>query len=256
MRVGVIRGDLSGPIFVADLEPTSQVDPVIEHGQTRYLSRPDPVRIQAYLDAQGLGTGGGGLATAAVVIAATNPVGGPINVASGTITGLTGLGAATVTQVAAIADLIAPRFVETDVAQKSFLFGNLHGYLSASFSPDPNRFTTGAAVSVVQDDGVSLFSAQVAVPVITSCHISGGNLQINGTHLAEYGNYAAVKALIVNITGSGAVRLNEKQIALAGGTFSATQIVVPASLVPGIAVTTTTVVLEVNKMVAGPVAIS
>jgi len=50
MRVGVIRGDLPGPVFLADLEPTSQhnnpVDPV---AQTRYVSRPNATAITNFL---------------------------------------------------------------------------------------------------------------------------------------------------------------------------------------------------------------
>jgi len=249
MRVGVIRGDLSSPLFIGDLEPTSQIDPMIEHGQSRYLSRPDPVKLQAYLDAQGLGTGGGGSATAAITITASNPVGGPIDVSASTVAALTGLGAATVTQLAAIADFLAPRFIETDVAKKSYLFGMLHGFLSSSFTPDPNRFSASAAIAVVEDDGVTLFSSQVAVPAISACHLSTGTLTVTGTNLTEYGNYSNTSALILRLDGAGAVRLNEKQIATAGGTFSATSIVVPAALIPGAAVGTI-VTIEVNKMVA------
>jgi hypothetical protein len=41
MRVAVIRGDLPGPLFLADLEVISQYDPAIEPpGQTYYISRP------------------------------------------------------------------------------------------------------------------------------------------------------------------------------------------------------------------------
>ncbi len=50
MRVGVIRGDLPGPLFMADLEPVSQQDfPVENYGQTRYVSRPDPTTLTNYL---------------------------------------------------------------------------------------------------------------------------------------------------------------------------------------------------------------
>lgn len=41
MRVAVIRGDLPGPVFLADLEDVSQYNPPTEpRGQERYLSRP------------------------------------------------------------------------------------------------------------------------------------------------------------------------------------------------------------------------
>src|SRR5574343_674465 len=41
MRVAVTRGDLPGPLYLADLEVISQYDPAIEPvGQTFYVSRP------------------------------------------------------------------------------------------------------------------------------------------------------------------------------------------------------------------------
>ena len=42
MRVGILRGDMPGPVFLADLEPVSQCNFSTETiGQTRYVSRPD-----------------------------------------------------------------------------------------------------------------------------------------------------------------------------------------------------------------------
>jgi hypothetical protein len=152
MRVGVIRGDLSGPLFLSDLEPTSQVNPNQDEGQTRYLTRPSVVNVAAYLAAQSLA------ASAADLITATVPVGGPLNVAPATIRAVTGLSGATNTQVTALQDLLAPRIVETVVAKASWQKGCLFGLRSASFSPDPNRFATGAAIAVVADDGSTPFT--------------------------------------------------------------------------------------------------
>lgn len=152
MRVAVIRGDLPGPLFVNDLEPTSQENPSLGRGQTRYLSRPDVTKIAAYLAAQSLA------ASASALVLATVPVGGPVDVSSATITGVAGLGSATNAQVTALQDLLAPKFVETTVAKASWTSGNLKKLRNASFTPDPNRFATGAAVVVVQDDGVTLAS--------------------------------------------------------------------------------------------------
>src|SRR5690349_7144758 len=119
MRVGIIRGDLPGPVFLADLEPTSQTNfPTEPPGQTRYVSRPSVAAITAYLAKQGLS------ASATALITATVPIGGPVDVSSSTITGVSGLGSATGTQVIALQDLLAPKFVETDVAIKSFQVGN------------------------------------------------------------------------------------------------------------------------------------
>jgi hypothetical protein len=52
MRVGIIRGDMSGPVFLADLEVVSQQNPPTEpKGQQRYLSRPDLTQVGAALTA-------------------------------------------------------------------------------------------------------------------------------------------------------------------------------------------------------------
>ena len=63
MRVGVIRGDLPSPIFIGDLEPTSQInfstDPP---GQTQYLEYPDPLTLTNFINGRtnsGLLTGKG-----------------------------------------------------------------------------------------------------------------------------------------------------------------------------------------------------
>ncbi len=148
MRIAVIRGDISSPLFLADLEPTVHRD---GGAQTRYISRPDPVRVQAYLDSQSL------VAVAATLILATVPIGGPVDVSSATIKAVGSLSGATVTQVTAIQDLLAPRIIETTVARASWTSGNIKKLRNATFTPDPNRFSTGAAIVVVQDDGVTLY---------------------------------------------------------------------------------------------------
>lgn len=152
MRVAVIRGDLPGPLFIADLESTSQENPSLESGQTRYLARPNVTKIAAYLAAQSLA------ASASALVLATVPVGGPVDVSSATIKGVAGLGAATDAQVTAIQDLLAPKFVETTAANGSWTHGNLKRLRDASFTPDPNRFSTGAAIAVVEDDGSTLYT--------------------------------------------------------------------------------------------------
>ena len=255
MRVAVIRQDISKALFIADLEPKSQVNGPVEPplGQTRYVARPDPVTIQAYMNAQGL------ISVAATLITATVPVGGPVNVSSAAITGVAGLGGATPTQVTALQDLLAPKFVETDVAKKSFLFGNLSGFRSATFNPDPRKFPTppanGAAISVVQDDGVTPFA--VAQPVITLADLGTpgpGALRITGTGLVGYGLYTVT----VILAGVGARKLTQAAILTGGGTIAANglQIDIPAALVPGIALTTTTARVQVNDMLSAAVALT
>ena len=58
MRIGVIRGDLPGPIFIGDVETISQYDPVIEpSGQTYYIGRPTTAGIEAALANVSTGAG-------------------------------------------------------------------------------------------------------------------------------------------------------------------------------------------------------
>jgi hypothetical protein len=56
MFLVVIRSDIKNPLFISDVESTSQNNPTTESpkGQTRYVSRPNRTNIQKYLDAQGL----------------------------------------------------------------------------------------------------------------------------------------------------------------------------------------------------------
>lgn len=252
MRVAVIRGDLSKALFIADLEPKSQADASVESpkGNARYVSRPNATTIQKYLDAQAL------VATASTLITATVPVGGPVDVSSATIKGVSGLSGATDAQVLALQDLLAPQFVETDAAKKSFLAGNLAGFRSSGFNPDPRReppLTPGAAIAVVQDDGSTPFA--FAGPVLTTADLgtpTTGALRLTGTELAPYGLYEVT----VILAGPGAKKLTQAQILAAGGTLSATQINIPASLIPGATLTTTTARVQVNDLLTAAVALT
>lgn len=252
MRVAVIRGDLSKPLFLADLEPKSQANASVEPpaGQNRYLSRPDAAKIAAYFTAQGL------VATASTLITATVPVGGPVDVRPATIKGVSGLGSATDPQVAALQEFLAPRIVETDVAKKSFLYGNLAGYRSASFNPDPRRepaLANSAAISVVADDGQTVFA--VAVPTIVTADLdtpTSGALRISGSGFLGYGMYE----LTVHLLGTGGKKVTQKQILDAGGTIIDTQIDIPSSLVAGVAVAATTARVAVNDLLSNAIALS
>jgi hypothetical protein len=188
-----------------------------------------------------------------------------VDVSSATITGVAGLGGATGTQVAALQEFLAPRIIETDVAKKSFLYGNLAGYRSASFNPDPRRvpaLSSSAAISVVADDGVTAFA--VATPVITTADKdtpTSGALRITGTGLAGYGMYETTVILTGIYNGAGnatkTLRLTQAQILNAGGTFTgSTQINIPASILPGIAVTTTFARVQTNDMLSPAVALT
>jgi hypothetical protein len=339
MRVGVIRGDVPGPIFLADLEPTSQTNfPVEPAGQTRYLSRPTSATVGAMLSAsipaslvstgaitfpltinggnhtlriretgsyavltvanaiynnittlvaavnaaigvlpikalafsstklalqttlsKGAGTilqvdsvgngstfntpavlGAGGqtktVPTAAAFITATLPVGGPLDVSAATIRTSLG-GGLTDAQVGIAADAIAPQFVETDTALKSFQVGALSGLLSASYNPDPNRLpaiTPGAAVTVVADDGSTIFSS--SKPVLTNAQVNtpgAGDVTLTGLGLAGAGSpNSEVVATKVKFFLPVPVTVDQYFIVAAGGTVSKTSIVLPAAVVP------------------------
>ena len=366
MRVGIKRGDLPGPLFMADLETVSQTDfPIEPSGQTRYISRPQvsvvnsllttvppairstgditfplaitlgvndtlrlkvnagafvPVVIAASLgyaditalstavnaaltiagvgvvavpdgalrfilkNSTAVGTGVGtkitldtngngsdanaslGFAagganytvpTAAAVITALFPVGGALDVSIATILAQVSL-ALTGNRVAikAFQDAIAPQFYETDVAIKSFEKGNLHGFLSATFSPDPHRvpaMALGTAIVVVQDDGVTPFVAPVP-------NISGavhnvpaaGDITITGVGLAN----SEVDLTEVRVThpSTGFSKLLYQKVirtTKTGGTqgvVSATSIVIPASLLAGLGVANNTVQVQYTSL--------
>lgn len=252
MRVAVIRGDLSKALFIADLEPKSQSNASVEspRGNTRYIARPNAANIQKYLDAQGLS------AVAATLITATVPVGGPVNVSSATVKGVSGLGSATDAQVLAIQEYLAPHIVETDAAKKSFLAGNLFGFRSASFNPDPRReppLSSSAAIAVVQDDGSTPFA--FAGPVLTTADRdtpTAGALRLIGTEFLPYGLFE----LVVILQGTGAKKITQSQILNAGGSITATQINIPATLVGSAAVGTSTARVQVNDLLTAAVTLT
>ena len=347
MRVGIIRGDLPGPLFLADLEPSQQTNyPVDPMGQTRYVGRPDLTHVgaalaPAYAAIRGTGditfplvvgvlndtlllktdpaalafttvslTNAGyadltallvevnaalalagveaeavaygtvrmtlrstaqgpgaylendtvvngsiantdlglpdGLAwtvpDAAATIAALLPVGGPLDVSPATVQGLVSP-LLSRTEQTAIQDAIAPKFVETDVVVKSFEIGNLAGYLSASYVPDPHRMpamTAGPAITVVQDDGTTLFTAPL--PRISGAvhnTPNAGDITITGVGLAHTERDLTVVEVLDPVTGQKYV-LNQALIrqTLTGGTqgvVTPTSIVIPKSLIGGAA---------------------
>lgn len=246
MRVGVIRGDVPGPLAIMDVESVSQYNPPTEpEGQERRIGRPNVAVITALLARLGL------TANVANLITATLPVGGPLNVSSAAITGVAGLGAATADQVRQIADAIAPHFSETDCAVKSFQVGHIAGFLSASYNPDPHRFpalSNGAAISVVQDDGVSLFTAPLTV-VTAAVHDSpsAGDITITGTNLGK----TEVESTVVKVSssdGSRSVKLYQRRIVAAGGSVAPTSIVLKASLLSGLGIAGSKVIVQYTSL--------
>jgi hypothetical protein len=128
----------------------------------------------------------------------------------------------------------------------------LAGYRSASFNPDPRRFPAlpnGAAVSVVQDDGFTAFTAALTV-VTAAAHNSPntGDITITGTGLGNQ----EVQSTVVKVYAadmSRSVKLYQKviQATLTGGTqgiVSATSIVLPASLLSSLGVAGSKVIVQ------------
>jgi hypothetical protein len=192
---------------------------------------------------------------ATTIITSCNPILGTLDVSTATLNGLGATTAALALSLipaargtdTAIADVIAPRFAETTVAVDSFLIGDMSELLNANFNPDTRRFpalTPGPAISVVQDDGVTPFVA--SLPVITSAVLAAGHVTIGGTGLGDYTRDETV----VKFTGAITVKLEQKAIVHAGGSVSPTSILVPASLIPGATVTTTSVRVQVRQRVS------
>jgi len=191
----------------------------------------------------------------ATFITALNPISGTLDVSTATINAVgtstnsnaLSLIPSTRGTQAAIADAIAPKFVETAVAIDSFLVGMLSEYRSASYNPDSRRLPSlgaAAAISVVQDDGVTAFAP--TLPVVSSAtHDSptSGALTIAGTGLGVYDR----KETVVKLTGKVSKTLSQIVIERAGGSVAATAIVIPASLLAGLTVTTTSVQVKVRQ---------
>lgn len=201
--------------------------------------------------------------TAAAFITALNPVAGTLDVSTATVNAV---GASTNSNalnlipsargtVTALADAIAPRIIETAVAIDSWLVGMISEYRSASYNPDSRRgLPSGAAIAIVQDDGVTAFTA--GLPVLSVADLNTpttGALTLTGTGLGNYDN----KETIVRVRGPRIdKRLEQRAIEAAGGTVSATSIVIPASLIPNATLTTTTARVQVRQRASAAVAMT
>ncbi len=200
--------------------------------------------------------------TAATYITALLPVGGPLDVSTATINGV-GAGTASTAlaliptsrgATAAVADAVAPRYDESSVAVNSFLLGDIAGYRSATFTPDPSRLpplALGAAVTVVADDGTTPFVATLPVITLADLNTPGaGDLTISGTGLGSSERNETTVHLTDATTGYRKTLLQQLIVA-GGGTVTATSIFIPAALIPGAALTTTSAQVKVRQQVSG-----
>lgn len=164
---------------------------------------------------------------------------------------------------AALADLVAPQFAETDVAVESFLVGMLSELASANFNPDSRNSASvvGAAIAVVEDDGATAFATANTLPVLTTADLDtpgAGDLTITGTGLGKESGGATdpLRSTSVKLTGDGAITLHQEEIEAGGGTISDTSIFIPAALIPGAATTTTSAQVQFRQRVTAVVALT
>lgn len=201
--------------------------------------------------------------SAATIITATLPIGGPLNVAVATLNGIgasTNANALSLVPVSRglqelLADAIAPQLVETPVVIDSYLTGQIAELRNAAFNPDSRRLpalTPGAAVVCVQDDGSTAYAP--TLPVVTSATLnspSAGDITIAGTGLGD----AERLETTVKVSGQVNKTLQQKIITANGGTVTATSIVLKAVLIPGATTTTTSVRVKVRSLASGSSAV-
>jgi len=212
----------------------------------------------------GLTAGARTMPAASAYITALNPVNGTLDVST---TAINAVGASTNSNAlslipstrgthTALAEAIAPRVVETSVAIDSWLVGMISEYRSASFNPDSRRgLPSGAAISVVQDDGSTPFTT--TLPTITLISMSvpnAGDITIAGTGL---GSFDKKETTVRVTTGANFRTIQQRRIELAGGSVSSTSIVIPASLLSSLGVTlATTVQVQVRQRASTAVSVN
>ncbi len=102
---------------------------------------------------------------------------------------------------------------------------------------------------------VSFVAANLNTPVLTLARLGvpgAGQVTITGTTFLSV--LPDVSSVV--FTGTGAVTLTAAQITGGGGTFTATSIVIPAALVPGVALTTTSAQVRANSKSSAVVALT
>jgi hypothetical protein len=153
--------------------------------------------------------------TAATIITDMNPVvvppaTGSINVSAANI--LSTLGASP--SAAQVANLIAPQFQETEVTIQSYQKGNLAGYLLPTWNPNSRLLppiTSGPAIQVVQNDGVTSFasSPSAPLPMITSIALNSpntGDLTITGVGLGNVEAFDSTQVIVTGVAGTAGVQ--------------------------------------------------
>lgn len=102
---------------------------------------------------------------------------------------------------------------------------------------------------------VSFQASDLAAPVLTSATLDApgpGDLTLAGTNFTSL----TPNTSTVFLTGTGAVTLTQDAILTGGGSISDTTIVIPAALVPGVAVATTFAQVRADDQLSAVVAVA
>ena len=138
-------------------------------------------------------------------------------------------------------------------------FPTVAGFINLN---ETQRVTLSAGkgkISKLQQAGlisvVSMVAADLAAPTLATAVIDdpgAGDITLTGTTFLS----VSPDVTTVMITGTGAVTLTAAQILTGGGTVTATSIVIPAALVPGIADTTSSVQVRANQQLTAVVVVT
>ena len=113
-----------------------------------------------------------------------------------------------------------------------------------------SKLQTAGLVTVV-----SFTASQVVTPTLTLADLDtpgAGDLTLTGTTFLSI----APDVTSVVITGTGAITLTASQITTGGGTVGATSIFIPAALIPGVALTTSSAKVVANEKSTAVVALT
>jgi hypothetical protein len=143
--------------------------------------------------------------------------------------------------------------------QASNGFPLIRGYIDLNQTPRVVLSAGKGKISKLQAAGlvsvVSMLASDLATPVLTLADLGApgaGDLTLTGTTFLS----VAPDVTTVVITGTAAVTLTSAQIIAGSGSVSATSIVIPAALVPGIAAATSSVKVIANEKSTAVVAVS
>lgn len=129
------------------------------------------------------------------------------------------------------------------------------GTVGASSIVIPAALVPGVAdtttFGTVTADNQTATGTVALVPTLASA-VLGATLVLTGTRMAS----SPVTATSIVITGTGAITLTQAQIVTGGGTVGNTSVVIPVALIPGVAITTSSVQVNSNGLTSAVVAVT